>query len=94
MDDTNDTSKNVYKLDIDRIKREISEIIELISQPDYNGYEIKEKYREFVETYPLIYKNIINKTMTLEEINILLDTFNKAQMHFINNTRNNTENSK
>jgi hypothetical protein len=83
----NDTSTNVYKLDIDRIKREVCEIIELIAQPDYNCDQIKEKYSEFVETYPIIYKNIVNKSMTLEEINILLDTFNTAQMHFINNTR-------
>ncbi len=82
-----DTSKNVYKLDIDRIKREVSELIELTTQPDYNCDEMNKKYSEFVETYPLIYKNIINKTMSLEEINILLDTFNTAQMHFINNTR-------
>ncbi len=84
---TTDTSKNIYKLDIDRIKREVGEIIELTAQPDYNCDEIKGKYCEFVQTYPIIYKNIINKSMTLEEINVLLDTFNTAQMHFINNTR-------
>ena len=81
------TSNNVYKLDIDRIKREVCEIIELTIQPDYNSDEIKEKYCEFVQTYPIIYKNIINKSMSLEEINILLDTFNTAQLHFINNVR-------
>ena len=81
------TNSNVYKLDIDRIKREVGEIIELTSQSNYNCDEIKKKYSEFIETYPTIYKNIIEKTMSNEEINVLLDTFNTAQMHFINNTR-------
>jgi DNA polymerase III delta prime subunit len=80
-------NKNIYKLDIDRIKREVCEIIELHAQPDSNLDCIKEKYCEFIETYPLIYKNIVNKTMTADEINILLDTFNTAQTHFINNIR-------
>lgn len=83
--DTVDT--NIYKLDIDRIKREASEIVELIAQPDNDYNKIKEKYSSFVKVYPIIFRNIINKTMSIEEIHVLLDTFNTAQMHFINNTK-------
>lgn len=84
--DTEDT--NIYKLDIDRIKREASEIANLINIPDNNHNTLSVKYSEFVTAYPLIFKNLINKTMSLEEIHILLDTFNTAQMHFINNAKN------
>jgi hypothetical protein len=84
---TDTTDTNIYKLDIDRIKREACEIAELISQPDNDYDKIKEKYVAFVKVYPIIFRNIINKTMSIEEIHVLLDTFNTAQMHFINNTK-------
>ena len=84
--DTTTSNKNVYKLDIERIKRDACEIVELLTRPEPSHNGIMEKYAEFIEVYPIIFRNIINKTMSIEEIHVLLDTFNTAQMHFINNT--------
>jgi hypothetical protein len=84
---TETNNKNIYKLDIDRLKSEACEIADLMTQPDNNADTIKKKYKEFAEIYPIIFRNIINKTMSIEEIHVLLDTFNTAQMHFINNTK-------
>jgi hypothetical protein len=80
---SSEESVNLKQININKIKKEAKEIFDLVEKGKING--IHNKYSNFSLAYPLLFTNIIEKKMSIEEVNILLDTFNIAQNHFIDN---------
>jgi hypothetical protein len=76
-------NENLKIINISKIKKEAREIFDLVEKGKKKG--LHEKYSEFSLAYPVLFTNIIEKKMSIEEVDILLDTFNIAQNHFIDN---------
>jgi hypothetical protein len=77
-------SKNeVMRINIPLITTEAKKIAEQVEKGNILG--LHETYSSFYKAYPILFKNLVEKTMTIEEVIVLLDTFNRAQNHFINN---------
>lgn len=77
------SSDGLIRINIAKIKQEAKEISKQVEKGIITG--LKEKYSDFSSTYPVLFKNMIEKKMTFEEVDILLDTFDRAQNHFIDN---------
>jgi len=73
----------IYRVDIDKIKAEAREINECVQSGLTAGLE--KKHKKFIESFPIIYDNIINNKMSIEEIDVLLNTFSIAQEQYIKN---------
>ena len=77
------SSDGLIRINIAKIKQEAKEISKQVEKGKITG--LKEKYTDFSSTYPVLFKNMIEKKMTFEEVDILLDTFDRVQNHFIDN---------
>jgi len=76
-------SENLKQINICKIKKEAKEIYDLVKKGKVK--DLHTKYSNFSLAYPFLFTNIIEKKMSIEEVNVLLDTFNIAQNHFIDN---------
>jgi hypothetical protein len=76
-------SENLKVINISKIKKEAKELADLVEQGKTKDLHLK--FSNFSLAYPLLFTNIIEKKMSSEEVDILLDTFNRAQNHFIDN---------
>jgi NDP-sugar pyrophosphorylase family protein len=68
--------------DIEKIRNEATEISKLIDKSNFDVNKLKIQYNSFFKAYPILFDNLISKKMTLEELNILLNTLANAQEHF------------
>ena len=69
------------RVDVDRIKREVSELGVLV-EAGIPVRELELKYASLKKAYPLLFKNIVSHKMSLEEVNLLLNAFATAQDKF------------
>lgn len=74
----------MYQIDIEKILNDVKEII-VWNDAGQSVTQIKEKYSEFVSVYPVIFKNIIEKKMAYEEVEVALKAFERAQSSLFNN---------
>jgi hypothetical protein len=77
------STEGLIRINIAKIKQEAKEISKQVEKGIITV--LNEKYSNFSSTYPVLFKNMIEKKMTFEEVDILLDTFDRAQNHFIDN---------
>ena len=75
----------LMRIDVDTIKREAREISTYVEKGKIGG--LTKKYQKFHDNFPILFKNIVEKTMSIEEVEVLLDTFNRAQEHLIQNSQ-------
>ena len=80
------TENNLIRINTQKIKDEAKSISEAVENGTIDGLE--EKYNSFLLAYPVLFKNLIEKKMSFEEVDVLLDAFDRAQNHFIDNFRN------
>jgi hypothetical protein len=81
-----DTENNLIRIDIPKIRKEAKLISKKVEKGNLDGLE--DKYNCFYRTYPILFKNLIEKKMSFEEVDVLLDAFDRAQNHFIDNFKN------
>ena len=81
-----DTDNTLIRIDITKIRDEAKLISKAVEKGNINGLE--DKYNCFYLAYPILFKNLIEKKMSFEEVDVLLDAFDRAQNHFIDNFRN------
>lgn len=77
------TDNELYRLDVEKVKADAKEIVLWIDSGITKGLEIK--YKKFHDNFPIFFKNLVEKKMSIEEAEVLLDTFNRAQETFLNN---------
>ncbi len=65
-------------VDVDRIKREVSELSVLV-EAGIPERELERKYMSLNRAYPVLFNNIVSRKMSLEEVNLLLNAFADAQ---------------
>jgi hypothetical protein len=82
------STERLKHINIVKIKQEAKEISKQVEKGKITG--LNEKYSNFSNAYPVLFKNMIEKKMTFEEVDILLDTFDRAQNHFIDNFNENS----
>lgn len=82
-----ESSNGLKQINIAKIKEEAKEISIWIESGVRNG--LSEKYSNFSRAYPVLFKNLVENKMSYEEIEVLLDTFDRAQNHFIDNFNKN-----
>ena len=73
----------MYRLDVEKVKADAREIVMWVESGITKGLEVK--YRKFYDHFPIFFKNLLEKKMSIEEAEVLLDTFNRAQETFLNN---------
>ena len=78
-----ESKSDLLRIDVPKIKQEAKKIAEQIEKG--NALGLHDKYDSFYKAYPVLFKNLIEKKMTIEEVIVLLDTFDRAQNHFIDN---------
>jgi hypothetical protein len=81
-----DSENNLIRIDIPKIRHEAKLISKQVEKGNISGLE--DKYSCFYLAYPILFKNLIEKKMSFEEVDVLLDAFDRAQNHFIDNFRN------
>jgi len=81
-DNNTDNNTELKRINITKIRNEANEIGNLIDKPNYNIDELKNKFNSFYNAYPILFNNLVDKKMSLEELNILLNTLDNAQDHF------------
>lgn len=69
---------NDLRVDVERIKREVSELSVLVGA-GIPARELERKYVSLNKAYPVLFKNIVSRKMSLEEVNLLLNAFSDAQ---------------
>ena len=74
---------NLITINVNKIKNEAKELFDLVDKGQKEG--LQTKFNNFSLAYPVLFTNIVEKKMTIDEVNVLLDTFNIAQNHFIDN---------
>jgi len=74
--------KELKRINITKIRNEANEIGKLIDKDNFDINKLKNQYNSFFNAYPILFNNLVNKKMTLEELNILLNTLDNAQEHF------------
>ena len=81
---TNNSDNNTeYKrININKIRNEADEISKLIDKNNYDINKLKTQYNSFFLAYPILFNNLVDKKLSLEELNILLTTLDNAQEHF------------
>ncbi len=81
---TNNSDNNTeYKrININKIRNEADEISKLIDKKNYDINKLKTQYNSFFLAYPILFNNLVDKKLSLEELNILLTTLENAQEHF------------
>ena len=67
-----------FRVDVGRIKREVGELSVLV-EAGIPTRDLERKYASLRKAYPVLFKNIVNRTMSLEEMNLLLNAFADAQ---------------
>jgi hypothetical protein len=77
-----DDKSEIKRIDIEKIRNEATEISKLIDKSNFDVNKLKIQYNSFFKAYPILFDNLISKKMTLEELNILLNTLANAQEHF------------
>ena len=78
----NSDDKSEFKrINISKIRNEANEISKIIDK-SYDINKLKNDYNSFYTAYPILFDNLVNKKMTFEELNILLNTLDNAQDHF------------
>lgn len=76
-----DDKSEIKQINIEKIRNEAKEISKIIEKKhDIN--KLKDEYNSFFLAYPILFDNLVNKKMTFEELNILLNTLANAQEHF------------
>ena len=78
---SDDRSEN-KRINIEKIRNEAKEISKIIDENYFDVNKLKNDYNSFYMAYPILFDNLANKKMTLEELNILLNTLANAQEHF------------
>ncbi len=58
------------------VKEEAAEICDLVEKGKTKGLAVK--YEKFSKTYPSLFKDLIDGSKSIEQINIYLDSFNIA----------------
>jgi hypothetical protein len=81
-----DTDNNLIRINITKIREEAKLISKAVEKGNLIGLE--QKFNCFYLAYPILFKNLIEKKMSFEEVDVLLDAFDRAQNHFIDNFRN------
>ena len=81
-DNKSDDNTELKRINITKIRNEANEIGNLIDKPNYNVDELRNKFNSFYNAYPILFNNLVNKKMSLEELNILLNTLDNVQDHF------------
>ena len=74
-----------FRLDIDQIRKEANEIYVLVETGKTN--DLDKKFQKFKTNLPMLYNNILSRKMSIEEVEVFLDTFNRAQEHFLSNAK-------
>jgi hypothetical protein len=77
-----DDNNTIKKINISKIRNEANEIGKLIDKNNCDINNLKNEYNSFYMAYPILFDNLINKKLTLEELNIILNTLENAQEHF------------
>jgi hypothetical protein len=75
-------NNELKRINITKIKNEAKLIAKKIEKPNFNLESLKIEYNSFYNAYPILFNNLVNKKMTLEELDILLNTLDNAQEHF------------
>lgn len=83
MTDKKGENNELMRLDIEKVKKEAKEIDLWVKTGVTTG--LAQKYKMFHDNFPILFKNIIEKKLSIEEVVVLLDTFDRAQDHFIQN---------
>ena len=81
-DNKSDDNTELKRINITKIRNEANEIGNLIDKPNYNVDELRNKFNSFYNAYPILFNNLVNKKMSLEELNILLNNLDNVQDHF------------
>jgi hypothetical protein len=81
-----DTDNTLIRINVTKIREEAKLISKAVEKGNLTGLE--DKYNCFYLAYPILFKNLIEKKMCFEEVDVLLDAFDRAQNHFIDNFEN------
>jgi hypothetical protein len=76
-----DDNSELKKINISKIRNEANEIGKIIEK-NYDINKLKNEYNSFYMAYPILFDNLVNKKLTLEELNVILNTLDNAQEHF------------
>jgi len=78
-----DNNNGLMRLDVEKVKKEAKEIDLWVKAGVTSG--LAQKYSMFYTNFPILFKNIIENKISIEEVDVLLETFERAQEHFIQN---------
>ena len=79
---SSDDKSEHKRINISKIRNEANEIGKIIDKDNFDVNKLKIQYNSFFKAYPILFDNLVNKKMTLEELNVLLNTLDNAQEHF------------
>ena len=73
----------LMRLDVEKVKKDAKEIELWVKSGITQGLD--KKYKMFYSNFPILFKNIVEGKISIEEVDVLLETFDRAQDHFIQN---------
>lgn len=77
-----DNNSEYKRININKIRNEAIQISKLIDTNNFDINKLKIEFKSFFLAYPILFNNLVDKKLSLEEFNILLDTLENAQEHF------------
>lgn len=83
MENNSDNNNEIKRINIDKIRKEAKDICKLVDNKNFDINKIKKEFNTFFLAYPILFNNLVEKKMSIEEFDILLNTLENAQEHFI-----------
>jgi hypothetical protein len=85
MSDNCEQDDNLMRINVSKIRAEASEISAYVESGISNKLELSKKYQTFSKAYPTLFNNLVDKKLSFEELDVILNTLDNAQEHFIKN---------
>jgi hypothetical protein len=82
LDNSVDNNTEYKRVNINKIRNEANEISKIINKNNFDVNKLKIQYNSFFLAYPTLFNNLVDKKLSLEELNIILTTLDNAQDHF------------
>ena len=81
-DNNSDNNLELKSININKIRKEAHDICKMINKKNIYVNKIKNEFNTFYLAYPILFNNLVDKKMSIEEFDILLNTLETAQDHF------------
>ncbi len=82
LDNNSNDNSELKSININKIRKEAHDICKLIDKKNIDINKIKNEFNTFYLAYPILFNNLVEKKMSIEEFDILLNTLETAQDHF------------